>query len=216
MTINAVTHQGRTFTRKGKAYTHAVITVSNDATAPLVEWASSFELAQKNHQGHLGRAAKAAKLADGEYLGGVYSTSYYREFVDSTIVEVAHPDKAPAGNKPASRSANRTDDDAAEASRPPRTPKPPSAKPGRVTSGPAGRVWQPRRRGLTPDGTNPQRERLGLTGWGVFRCVDAPPVGQLRPAARRAARRTRRGRVRATGRSLAGLLLGLGAVRVGT
>jgi hypothetical protein len=115
MTINAVTHQGRTFTRKGKAYTHAVITVSNDATAPLVEWASSFELAQKNHQGHLGRAAKAAKLADGEYLGGVYSTSYYREFVDSTIVEVAHPDKAPAGNKPASRSANRTDDDAAEA-----------------------------------------------------------------------------------------------------
>jgi hypothetical protein len=117
MTHNAVTHEGKTYTRSGKAYSHVVITTHtatnvDSQSRPLVEWASTLELAQKNQAGHLGRAAKAAKLADGEYLGGVYSTEFYRNFVDSVIVEVEHPEKAPAaGDKPANRSANRTDED---------------------------------------------------------------------------------------------------------
>lgn len=114
MTINSVTFKGQTFTRNGKAYSHVVITTSahtvyDGAPRPLVEWASTEELAVKNQNGHFSRAAKVAK---GDKIGAVYSTDYYRRFVDSVIVKVDHPEVAPAkSDEAATRSANRTDGD---------------------------------------------------------------------------------------------------------
>lgn len=105
--INAVTYDGRTYTRTGRAYSHAVITTSKDSKAPLVEWASTLDLAEKNRQSHISRAERVAN--DG-VLGGVYSTDYYRQFVDSVVVAVEHPATAPASDKPAGRSANRAAD----------------------------------------------------------------------------------------------------------
>jgi len=92
--INTVTHEGVTYIRKGKAMSHAVVTLStktnySGAPRPLVEWASSLELAQKNHSAILARADKVARTGS---LGGVFSAEYYspEHFKYSVIVEATH------------------------------------------------------------------------------------------------------------------------------
>lgn len=94
--INTVTHEGQTHTRKGRAYTHAVITSSTRTFRPdgaptvLVEWASSLELAQKNNSAQLTRAEKVART--GSLSGGSFDSRFYAPgaFLYSVIVEVTH------------------------------------------------------------------------------------------------------------------------------
>lgn len=108
MTINAVTYKGRTYTRTGKAYSHVVVTTSKASDRPLVEWASTLDLADKNRQAHINRADRVAK--DG-VLSGVYSTDYYRQFIDSVVVEVEHPAAEPTStDQAAGRATNRAAD----------------------------------------------------------------------------------------------------------
>ena len=86
--INTVTHEGQTYTRTGRTYSHAVITTSNGK--PLVEWASTLQLATKNQHGHLARAEKVART--GTLNGWVFSVDYYQpeNFESSIIVPVSH------------------------------------------------------------------------------------------------------------------------------
>lgn len=104
---NAIRYKGKTYTRTGRSYSHAVVMTSKASKAPLVEWASSQDLAMKNRNAHQGRINRVAK---GESLGGVYSTDYYRQVTDLVVVEVEHPATALAGAKAAGRTANRADD----------------------------------------------------------------------------------------------------------
>lgn len=96
MANNTVTHEGKTYTRKGKVMTHAVVTVSRKTFRPdgaptvLIEWASSLELAQKNNSAHLARAEKVART--GTLPGWCFDPRFYspENFVDSVIVPATH------------------------------------------------------------------------------------------------------------------------------
>ena len=94
--INTVTHEGKTYTRKGKKMSHAVITISRKTMRPdgaptvLVEWASTLELAQKNNSAILNRAEKVART--GTLPGWSYDPAFFspENFISSDIVEASH------------------------------------------------------------------------------------------------------------------------------
>jgi len=88
---NTVEAFGQTFTRKGKPMTHVVAfrygQVQGSFGRVHVEWASSEELARKNHLSHAKRWAKAQ---NGETLNYPWSTEYYRAIEDLQILPVVH------------------------------------------------------------------------------------------------------------------------------
>jgi len=88
-TTNTATYEGQTFTRTGRRYSHAVVTTSAKGDPrPLIEWASTLELAQRNQRAHLNRAETVK--GGGELRGHCFSREYYAQLIDSIIVPVSH------------------------------------------------------------------------------------------------------------------------------
>lgn len=96
MAFNTVTHAGETHTRKGRRYSHVVISTSTDnvrpdgTLRPLVEWASTLELAQRNQSAIMTRAET---VKAGRELRGMWSIKYYANFVDAVLLTVEHPEE---------------------------------------------------------------------------------------------------------------------------
>lgn len=84
--INTITFAGVEYQRKGRRYDFAVVTQSGDHR-PLIEWASTRELAEKNFSAIESRIARAKR---GETLKGCYSTEYFREVNSFEMIEVRH------------------------------------------------------------------------------------------------------------------------------
>ena len=85
MATSTVIHEGQTYTFKGRAMTHAVITTLDDRK-PLVEFAGSLAKATKNADA---RDSRVEKVRRGEQLQGCYSTEWHRHVVETVIVPVS-------------------------------------------------------------------------------------------------------------------------------
>lgn len=89
---NIVHHNGQTYTRTGRRYSHAVITVSSGPNAygnpsqPLVEWASTLELAERNATQIAGRRDRAR---NGTLRGG-WGKEWHAGITDIDVVPAEH------------------------------------------------------------------------------------------------------------------------------
>lgn len=90
---NIIHHNGQTYTRTGRRYSHAVITVTaaterhtGNSYPVHVEWASTLELAQRNAAQIAGRRDRAR---NGTLRGG-WSREWHAEITDIDIVAAEH------------------------------------------------------------------------------------------------------------------------------
>ncbi|SKS41345.1 Uncharacterised protein [Mycobacteroides abscessus subsp. bolletii] len=90
---NTVRHNGQTYTRTGRRYSHAVITVTSATETHtgnrypvLVQWASSLELAQRNASQIAGRRDRARS---GTLRGG-WGREWHAGITDIDVLPVEH------------------------------------------------------------------------------------------------------------------------------
>ncbi|SHX05055.1 Uncharacterised protein [Mycobacteroides abscessus subsp. abscessus] len=84
-TTNVVHHNGQTYTRTGRRYSHLVIVTSSGAR-PVIHWASTLELAERNASQIAGRRDRARK---GTLRGG-WGVEWHAGITDIDVVPVEH------------------------------------------------------------------------------------------------------------------------------
>ena len=85
-TVNTATHNGQTYTRTGRKYSHLVIVTTTHVPRPTVNWASTLTLAQRNADQIAGRRDRARNGT----LKGMWCPKYHAGITDIAIVPVVH------------------------------------------------------------------------------------------------------------------------------
>lgn len=84
--VNIVRHNGQTYTRTGRRYSHLVIVTTTHDPRPTVYWASTLELAQRNADQIAGRRDRAR---NGTLRGG-WGKEWHAGIADIDVVPVEH------------------------------------------------------------------------------------------------------------------------------
>lgn len=85
-TANVAVHNGVTYTRTGRRYSHLVVVTSTHDPRPTIYWASTKELAQRNADQIAGRRDRAR---NGTLRGG-WIPEWHAGITDIDIVTVEH------------------------------------------------------------------------------------------------------------------------------
>lgn len=85
-TTNTVHHNGQTYTRTGRRYSHLVIVTSTHDSRPSTYWASTLELAERNANQIAGRRDRARNGT----LRGMWGVEWHAGITDIDVVPVEH------------------------------------------------------------------------------------------------------------------------------
>lgn len=84
--VNTVTHNGQTYTRTGRKYSHLVVVASTHNPRPIIHWASTEELAQRNADQIAGRRDRAR---NGTLRGG-WGIEWHAGITSIDVISVEH------------------------------------------------------------------------------------------------------------------------------
>ncbi len=85
-TRNTVHHNGQTYTRAGRRYSHLVVVTSSHDSRPAIHWASTLELAQRNADQIAGRRDRARNGT----LRGLWDTEWHAGITSIDLVQIEH------------------------------------------------------------------------------------------------------------------------------
>ncbi|MBV6360518.1 MULTISPECIES: hypothetical protein [Mycobacteroides] len=83
---NTVNHNGQTYTRTGRRYSHLVVVRSTHDQRPSTYWASTLELAERNASQIAGRRDRARQGT----LRGMWGVEWHAGITDIDVVPVEH------------------------------------------------------------------------------------------------------------------------------
>lgn len=83
---NTVRHNGQTYTRTGRRYSHLIIVTTTHSPRPTIYWASTLELAQRNAAQIAGRRDRARS---GTLRGG-WGREWHAGITDIDVLPVEH------------------------------------------------------------------------------------------------------------------------------
>lgn len=83
---NTVRHNGQTYTRTGRRYSHLIIVTTTHDPRPTIYWASTPELAQRN----AGQIAGRRDRARSGTLRGGWGKEWHAGITDIDVVPVEH------------------------------------------------------------------------------------------------------------------------------
>lgn len=84
--VNVATHNGQIYTRTGRRYSHLVIVASTYDPRPIVYWASTLELAQRNAD----QIAVRRDRARNGTLRGAWGVEWHAGITNIDIVPAEH------------------------------------------------------------------------------------------------------------------------------